>query len=78
MKRRKHHSTKALQPLHWAGIGLVNQNPASATIAAFEAAFFLFQEPCNKKASKHVITKNIRKDDETGIMERQRTEGLRR
>jgi len=31
MKRRKHHSTKALQPLHWAGIGLVNQNPASAT-----------------------------------------------
>ena len=32
MKRRKHHSTKALQPLHWAGIGLVNQNPASATM----------------------------------------------
>ena len=31
MKRRKHHSTKALQPLHWAEIGLVNQNPASAT-----------------------------------------------
>ena len=32
MKRRKHHSTKALQPLHWAEIGLVNQNPASATM----------------------------------------------
>ena len=57
---------------------VARSNPASATIAAFEAAFFLFQEPCNKKASKHVITKNIRKDDETGIMERQRTEGLRR
>ena len=31
MKRRKYHSTKALQPLHWAEIDLVNQNPASAT-----------------------------------------------
>ena len=31
MKRRNRHSTKALQPLNWAGIGLVNQNPASAT-----------------------------------------------
>ena len=48
MKRRKHHSTKALQPLHWAGIGLVNQNPASATKEAqvTDLSFiFLFSPP---------------------------------
>lgn len=49
MKRRNRHSTKALQPLHWAGIDLVNQNPASATIAAFEAAFFFFKSLAIKK-----------------------------
>ncbi len=51
MKRRKHHSTKALQPLHWAGIGLVNQNPASATKAAKKAAFFIPQRRVNYYSS---------------------------
>ncbi len=56
---------------------VARSNPASATIAAQEAAFFLFQDPCNKRASNNVNTKKQRKDDETGIVERQRTEGLR-
>lgn len=41
MKRRKYHSTKALQPLHWAEFDLVNQNPASATTAAYVRLLFL-------------------------------------
>ena len=31
MKRRKHPSRKALQPLHWPEFWLKKQNPASAT-----------------------------------------------
>lgn len=45
MKRRKHLSTKALQPLHWPEFWLKKQNPASATNsnekAPADGAFFV-------------------------------------
>ena len=61
MKRRNHHSTKALQPQHWAEIGLVNQNPASATTAAQEAAFFFFKTLAIKKQAITLILKKTKK-----------------
>ena len=56
---------------------VARSNPASATIAAQEAAFFFFKTLAIKEQAITLILKKQRKDDETGIVERQRTEGLR-